>query len=213
MTVEDYPHVTRVPTRWHDNDVYGHVNNVEYYAVFDTVINEFLIREGGLDIHRGPVIGLCAESRCAFHAAFAFPEVIVAGLGVSRLGRSSVRYELALYLGESPDAGGGGLVRARIRRPREPSTGGDTSGRARSARASPRESAVNPVRCCASATSRAVSSKACPPDAICPPPSSATTRTSRPRPARCSDRKRESACCRECRPPAGARRSRRRPAG
>ena len=97
MTVETYPHVTRVPTRWHDNDVYGHVNNVEYYAVFDTVINEFLIREGGLDIHRGPVIGLCAESRCAFHAAFVFPEVIVAGLSVSRLGRLSVRYELALY--------------------------------------------------------------------------------------------------------------------
>ena len=97
MTAEGYPHVTRVPTRWHDNDVYGHVNNVEYYAVFDTVINEFLIREGGLDIHRGPVIGLCAESRCAFHAAFVFPEVIVAGLGVSHLGRSSVRYKLALY--------------------------------------------------------------------------------------------------------------------
>jgi acyl-CoA thioester hydrolase len=97
MTVEGYPHVTRVSTRWYDNDVYGHVNNVEHYAVFDTVINQFLIGEGGLDIHRGPVIGLCAESHCAFHAAFAFPEVIVAGLRVGLLGRSSVRYELGLY--------------------------------------------------------------------------------------------------------------------
>ena len=124
MTVEDYPHVTRVPTRWHDNDVYGHVNNVEYYAVFDTVINEFLIREGGLDIHRGPVIGLCAESRCAFHAAFAFPEVIVAGLGVSRLGRSSVRYELALYSEGAPTPAAEGwfvhvFVDRESRRPEE----------------------------------------------------------------------------------------------
>jgi acyl-CoA thioester hydrolase len=101
---EGYPHVTRVPTRWRDNDVYGHVNNVEYYAVFDTVINQYLIREGGLDIHRGPVIGLCAESHCAFHAAFAFPEVILAGLRISHLGRSSVRYELGLYSEGARDA-------------------------------------------------------------------------------------------------------------
>jgi acyl-CoA thioester hydrolase len=99
-----YRHFQAIPTRWMDNDVYGHVNNVEYYAVFDTVINQYLIREGGLDIHRGPVIGLCAESHCAFRAAFAFPEVIVAGLRISHLGRSSVRYELGLYSEGATDA-------------------------------------------------------------------------------------------------------------
>jgi acyl-CoA thioester hydrolase len=77
--------------------VYGHVNNVEYYAVFDTVINAWLIGEGGLDIHSGEVIGLCAESHCEFRAAFAFPETIEAGLRVGELGRSSVRYELGLF--------------------------------------------------------------------------------------------------------------------
>jgi acyl-CoA thioester hydrolase len=99
----DFPHVTTVPTRWHDNDVYGHVNNVEFYAFFDTVINAWLIREGGLDIHRGDVIGLCAESHCAFTAALAFPDVVDAGLRVGHLGRSSVRYELALWRGGSGD--------------------------------------------------------------------------------------------------------------
>ena len=86
-----------IPTRWHDNDVYGHVNNVEYYAYFDTVINEYLIREGGLDIHRGDVIGLCAESHCEFKAPLAFPETVTAFLRVGHLGNSSVRYEIALY--------------------------------------------------------------------------------------------------------------------
>ncbi len=86
-----------IPTRWADNDVYGHVNNVEYYAFFDTVINRWLIEEGGLDIQSGQVIGLCAESHCIYLAAVSFPEVIEAALRVGHLGRSSVRYELALY--------------------------------------------------------------------------------------------------------------------
>ncbi|MFL5321994.1 MAG: acyl-CoA thioesterase [Myxococcaceae bacterium] len=92
-----YPHSLQIPTRWHDNDVYGHVNNVEYYAFFDTVINTWLIHEGGLDIHKGPVIGLCAESHCTFQAPLVFPEVVEARLRVGKLGRSSVRYELALF--------------------------------------------------------------------------------------------------------------------
>jgi acyl-CoA thioester hydrolase len=95
--VTDYPHRLAIPTRWHDNDVYGHVNNVDYYAFFDTVINAFLIREGGLDIHGGPVIGLCVESHCEFHAPLAFPETVTAGLRVATLGRSSVRYEIGLF--------------------------------------------------------------------------------------------------------------------
>ena len=92
-----YPHWLAIPTRWHDNDVYGHVNNVVYYAYFDTVINAFLIREGGLDIHGGEVIGVCAESHCAFRAALSFPETVRAGLRVGKLGTASVRYEIGLY--------------------------------------------------------------------------------------------------------------------
>jgi acyl-CoA thioester hydrolase len=94
---DTYPHRLAITTRWNDNDVYGHVNNVEYYAFFDTVINAWLIREGGLDIHDGAVIGLCAESHCAFRAPLAFPETVHAGLRVGHLGRSSVRYEIGLF--------------------------------------------------------------------------------------------------------------------
>jgi acyl-CoA thioester hydrolase len=95
--VSDYPHRLAIPTRWHDNDVYGHVNNVDYYGFFDTVINAWLIREGGLDIHDDPVIGLCVESHCEFHAPLAFPETVTAGLRVGHLGRTSVRYEIGLF--------------------------------------------------------------------------------------------------------------------
>jgi acyl-CoA thioester hydrolase len=92
-----YAHVSRIPTRWADNDVYGHVNNVQHYAFFDTAINRWLIEEGGLDIHAGEVIGLCAESHCSYSGPFAFPDVIEAAMRVGKLGTSSVRYELALY--------------------------------------------------------------------------------------------------------------------
>jgi acyl-CoA thioester hydrolase len=97
VTVAGYPHRLPIPTRWNDNDVYGHVNNVEFYAFFDTVINGWLIREGGLDIHGGDVIGLCAESHCTFRGPLAFPETVQAGLRVRHLGRSSVRYEIGLF--------------------------------------------------------------------------------------------------------------------
>ncbi|MEJ7892841.1 MAG: thioesterase family protein [Solirubrobacteraceae bacterium] len=102
MAPSEYPHVREIPTRWKDNDVYGHVNNVEYYSYFDTVINAYLITEGGLDIHAGPVVGLCVESHCAYAAALAFPETVLAGLRVASLGRSSVRYEIGLF-GEGAD--------------------------------------------------------------------------------------------------------------
>ena len=98
-----YPHVLEIPTRWMDNDVYGHVNNVVYYSYFDTVINQFLITEGGLDIHAGSVIGLCVESHCAYAAALAFPETVRAGLRVGKLGSSSVRYEIGLFGEASAD--------------------------------------------------------------------------------------------------------------
>ena len=94
---EAYAHHLSIPTRWLDNDVYGHVNNVQYYAFFDTIINRWLIEEGGLDIHGGQVIGVCAESHCRFLAAVSFPEGVDAGLRVGELGNSSVRYEIGLF--------------------------------------------------------------------------------------------------------------------
>jgi acyl-CoA thioester hydrolase len=123
VTLDDYPHRSAIPTRWADNDVYGHVNNVEYYAFFDTVINAWLIREGGLDIHDGAVIGLCAESHCEFQAPLAFPETVTAGLRVGHLGRSSVRYEIGLFGSDGTPAATGWFVHVFVdrasRRPAE----------------------------------------------------------------------------------------------
>jgi len=96
-TRQDYPRLLTIPTRWMDNDIYGHVNNVVYYSYFDTVVNEYLIREGGLDIHHGSVIGIVVESRCHFFAPLAFPETVTAGLRAAHLGNSSVRYEIGLF--------------------------------------------------------------------------------------------------------------------
>jgi acyl-CoA thioester hydrolase len=101
---EDYPHLTTLQTRWADNDVYGHVNNVEYYACFDTLINRWLISEGGLDIHDGDVIGVCAESHCTYRSGLAFPDDVEAGLRVGELGGSSVRYEIGLFAPGAPEA-------------------------------------------------------------------------------------------------------------
>ena len=93
----DYVHFRTIPTRWMHNDLYGHVNNVVYYAYFDTLINRYLIEVGGLDIHASPVIGVAVETHCRFHRSFAYPDDIEAGFAVSRLGSSSVRYEIALF--------------------------------------------------------------------------------------------------------------------
>ena len=86
-----------IPTRWMDNDVYGHVNNVTYYSYFDTVVNEHLVRAGGLDIRNAPAIGIVVETACRFHKPLSFPDVIDAGLRVAGIGRSSVRYEIGLF--------------------------------------------------------------------------------------------------------------------
>jgi acyl-CoA thioester hydrolase len=86
-----------VPTRWMDNDLYGHVNNVVYYSWFDTVVNRYLIESGALDIHAGAVIGLVVETHCNYFASLAFPQTVAAGLRIGSLGRSSVRYELGLF--------------------------------------------------------------------------------------------------------------------
>jgi acyl-CoA thioester hydrolase len=100
----DFPYFQTISTRWKDNDIYGHVNNVEYYSFFDTVINTYLIREGGLDIHAGANIGICAESHCRFLDSLAFPDAVDAGLRVARLGNSSVKYEIALFRAGSDKA-------------------------------------------------------------------------------------------------------------
>jgi acyl-CoA thioester hydrolase len=93
----DYRHFHAIATRWMDNDAYGHVNNVVYYAYFDTVVNEYLIRRGVLDVERGPVIGLVVETQCRYFSELSFPQVVHAGLRVSRLGSSSVRYEIGIF--------------------------------------------------------------------------------------------------------------------
>ncbi len=98
MTRRDsYRSFLAIPTRWMDNDVYGHVNNVVYYSYFDTVVNEHLVRAGGLDIEESPAIGIVVETRCRFHKSLSFPDVVDAGLRVAKLGNSSVTYEIGLF--------------------------------------------------------------------------------------------------------------------
>ena len=92
-----YAAVRTITTRWMDNDVYGHVNNVIYYSWFDTAVNAYLIEQGVLDIHAGSTIGLVIETQCNYFAPLAFPQNIEAGIRVARLGGSSVRYEVGLF--------------------------------------------------------------------------------------------------------------------
>ena len=92
-----YKQFMSLQTRWMDNDLYGHVNNVVYYSYFDTLLNRYLIDAGKLDIHEGRVIGIAVETLCRFHKSFAYPETIDGGLRVGRLGTSSVRYEIGLF--------------------------------------------------------------------------------------------------------------------
>ena len=92
-----YRHFLPIQTRWSDNDAYGHVNNVVYYSWFDTVVNEDLIAVGALDILTSTVVGLVVETQCNYFSELAFPQRVDAGLRVAHAGRSSVRYELALF--------------------------------------------------------------------------------------------------------------------
>ena len=95
---DDYRHFLTITTRWMDNDAYGHINNVQYYSYFDTVVNRYLIDQGVLDIHGGKVIGLVVETHCNYFSSAAFPDDIEAGIRVAHLGRSSVRYEVGLFV-------------------------------------------------------------------------------------------------------------------
>ncbi len=93
----DFPLLLPMQTRWMDNDVYGHVNNVTYYSYFDTAVNGYLIEKGALEIEKSPVIGLVVETSCRYRSPLTFPDAIVAGVRVARLGTSSVRYEIGIF--------------------------------------------------------------------------------------------------------------------
>ena len=92
-----FPHLLAIPTRWMDQDPYGHVNNVQYYAYFDTVVNRQLILEAGLDVVNSPFIGLVVETKCQFLREISFPQTVHAGMRVKKIGRSSIVYEIGLF--------------------------------------------------------------------------------------------------------------------
>src|ERR1700754_247698 len=103
-TRADYAHFLSISTRWSDNDVYGHINNVVYYSYFDTVVNEYLLRHGVLDYSEGESIGLVVETRCNFFAPVVFPEPIEAGLRVEKLGHTRGRSEGGVFTQSSDGA-------------------------------------------------------------------------------------------------------------
>lgn len=103
-TRDAYRHFQTIPTRWMDNDVYGHVNNVVYYSFFDTVVNHYLIDRGVLDIAKSTTIGLVVETQCNYFGPIAFPDIVHAGLRVARLGNSSVHYEIGLFRNDGATA-------------------------------------------------------------------------------------------------------------
>ena len=98
-----------IPTRWMDNDIYGHMNNVVHYSLFDTAVNGWLVDAGVLDIHAGGRIGLVVETGCRYHAEMAFPDLVTAGIRVARIGTSSVRYEVGLFRNEEEAASAEGF--------------------------------------------------------------------------------------------------------
>lgn len=114
---DHYKAFRTIGTRWSDNDVYGHVNNVVYYSWFDTAVNGWLIEQGVLDIHGGAVIGLVIETQCNYFAPLAFPQMVEAGLRVAHLGKSSVRYEVGLFgQGDDNTAASGHFVHVYVDR-------------------------------------------------------------------------------------------------
>ncbi len=117
-----YLHFDDITTRWSDNDFYGHVNNVVYYSYFDTVVNRYLIEQGVLDPEAGETIGLVIETQCTYFGSLSFPDKVVAGLRVARLGNTSVRYEIGLFRNDEEVAAAQGhfvhvYVDRRSRRP------------------------------------------------------------------------------------------------
>ena len=119
---EHYRHCLQIPTRWRDNDVYRHINNVIYYEFFDTIINGYLMEVGGLDFGGGESVGFAVETHCQFLKPVQFPEVVDACLRVAKLGNSSVRYEIGIFKpGEEEPAAVGYFVHVFVDRlTREP---------------------------------------------------------------------------------------------
>jgi acyl-CoA thioester hydrolase len=116
-SLADYPYITPITTRWMDNDIYGHVNNVAYYSFFDTAANRFLIERGGLDIHAASIIGLVVESKCEYHAPLAYPQQLRAGVRVDRLGNRAVTYGIAIGVeGDDRAAAHGHFVHVFVER-------------------------------------------------------------------------------------------------
>ena len=114
---EHYQHRRQIPTRWRDNDVYHHINNVIYYEFFDTVINGYLMEQGGLDYRAGESVGFAVETHCQFLKPVHFPAVVDACLRVSRLGNSSVRYEVGIFkAGDEEPAAVGYFVHVFVNR-------------------------------------------------------------------------------------------------
>jgi acyl-CoA thioester hydrolase len=116
-TRDGYRHLAEIPTRWADNDVYGHVNNATYYSYFDTAVNRFLIDHGLLDIHESGAIGIVVETLCRFHRSLSFPDVVEAALRIAKIGTSSVRWEIGLFRrGEAEVAATGHFVHVYVDR-------------------------------------------------------------------------------------------------
>ena len=119
----DFHYFIDLGTRWSDNDIYGHVNNVMYYSYFDTTANRYLIDEGGLDIHEGDIIGLVVDSGCSYFAPVAFPDQLEGSLAISKLGNSSVRYEIGIFKkGEQTAVAQGHFVHVFVDREQRQST-------------------------------------------------------------------------------------------
>ncbi|HYF22069.1 MAG TPA: thioesterase family protein [Caulobacteraceae bacterium] len=117
LTRADFRAFREITTRWMDNDVYGHVNNVVYYSFFDTAVNQHLIEQGALDPERSPEIGLVVETRCRYFAPLSFPDRVTAGVRVARLGTTSIAYEIALFRDDQTEAAAqGGFVHVYVDR-------------------------------------------------------------------------------------------------
>ena len=103
-TRDQFQFIFPIQTRWADNDLYGHVNNVTYYSYFDTAANALLIQKAGFDIHHSPLIGLVVESMCQFHQELSYPEIIEVGVAIRKIGNSSLTYDLAIFKQDQHDA-------------------------------------------------------------------------------------------------------------
>ncbi|MEP2651543.1 MAG: thioesterase family protein [Paraglaciecola sp.] len=108
--LSDYHHFINIETRWMDNDLYGHVNNVVYYSYFDTIVNRYLIEQADLDIHTGATIGLMVSSQCNYYSSVAFPDKLIGAFAVNKIGNSSVEYDLAIFKENQTSASAGGTM-------------------------------------------------------------------------------------------------------